>query len=286
MKLGKYYIDLFELIGEDFSRYQFDPNGVPLTRFPEKNWKYNPVTVCQYGLWQFNVGLRDDSERAFSNAAKQADWLVKNCRMDEAGGCIWQYQIDLPFYGMKAPWISGMAQAQAISLLLRMHQVTGEKRYLQTAEKAYSVFLRDTESGGVVTKFPDGSPVIEEYPTPKISAVLNGSIFSIFGVYDFATYFKDEDADQFFRNLIAGIEKNIHLYDSGFWSYYDLAKPRRLASKIYHRLHIAQLKELAKMSRNNLFWERAEVWAGYEKSFLCKLRWFGKKLQQKIFFRI
>ncbi len=286
MRIGKYYIDLYKLIGEDFSGYQFDENGVPLTRFPQKNWKYNPVTVCQYGLWQFNLGIENQSQSSFQRAIKQADWLLKNGVFDEHGALVWKYQMDLPFYNLSAPWVSGMAQAQAISLLLRVHQISDKEQYQEAAKKAFLVFKFKVNEGGVVANFPDGLPLIEEYPSPETSAVLNGFIFSLFGIYDFSIYFRDNEASSLFESLVESLDRNIYHYDCGYWSYYDLAKPRRLASRIYHRLHIEQLKKLAEITHNVHFFERAELWQRYYHSVSSNFKWFFHKVNQKLIHRV
>jgi heparosan-N-sulfate-glucuronate 5-epimerase len=285
MKLGKYYIDLNLSLGEDFSEYQFSSEGVPLTNFNRKpDWQHNPVTVCQYGLHHFNIYLREQNERSKEIFLIQANWLVQNAEHGANDSKVWNYRIDIPFYQITAPWISGMAQGEALSVLLRAHQLTDNQKYLDTAIGTWKIFQVLVQNGGVIAYFPNGSPIIEEYPsTVMMTGVLNGFISAIFGVYDFAQYLDDKQAEQFFLKLVASLKHNLNRYDRGYWSYYDQRPPMRLTSKAYHRLHIEQLKALYEITGDDIFKNYSDQWQGYLKSSKCKLKWMVRKIRQKLF---
>ncbi len=285
MNLGKYYIDLDLCLGEDFSEYEFNTEGIPLTRFHRKpDWQHNPITVAQYGLHHFNNYLRNQNQESKKIFLTQANWLVENAEPGANGSIVWYYRIDLPFYKIFAPWISGMAQGQAISVLLRAYQLTDAGKYLEIARHAWIVFDFPVNEGGVVSYFPDQKPVIEEYASSEfLTGVLNGFIFAIFGVYDFVQYVNDKHAKQLFLKLIDSLKYNLERYDCGFWSYYDLKSPLRLCSKAYHRLHVKQLKALYEVTEDELFKSYADRWQNYLKSLKCNLKWMAKKVHQKIF---
>ncbi len=285
MKLGKYYIDLNLCLGEDFSEYEFDSEGIPLTRFHRKpDWQHNPITVCQYGLHHFNRFLKTQNEESKKIFLTQANWLIQNAEQGANDSVVWRYRFDIPFYKISAPWISGMAQGQAISVLLRAHQLTDEQKYFEIAHFARKVFDLSVNEGGVISYFLDQKPVIEEYASPEfLTGVLNGFIFAIFGVYDFAQYTGDKTANQFFIELIDSLKNNLARYDSGFWSYYDLKLPMRLASKAYHRLHIEQLQVLHEITGEEIFKIFEDRWRGYLNSSKCNFKWIVRKIHQKLF---
>lgn len=284
MKLAKYYIDLNLCLGEDFSEYEFSSEGIPLTRFDRKpDWQHNPITVCQYGLHHFNKYLRNQNEQSKDIFLSQANWLIENAEQGANNSIVWYYRFDIPLYKIKAPWISGMAQGEAISVLLRAHQLTGEQKYLDTANGAWKIFQVSVEDGGVISYFSDQQPMIEEYPSPEImTGVLNGFMFAIFGVYDFAKYLENEAANQFFLKLIDSLKHNLNRYDCGFWSYYDLKSPLRLTSKAYHRLHIEQLNELYQLTDEQFFKTFRDRWRKYLYSSKCNLKWMARKMHQKV----
>jgi len=287
MSLAKYYIDLNRCVGEDFSEYEFDAQGIPLTRFFRKpDWQHNPVTVCQYGLFHFNSYVTTGDETSKEIFLTQANWLQDHAEAGPRGAKVWYYRIPIPFYRIAVPWISGMAQGEAISVLLRACQLTGDEKYRQTAFEAWKVFLLSIPDGGVVGSFPDGKPLVEEYPSAQsLTGVLNGSIFAMFGVYDFSRFSGDPRAKQLFEQLSDALKSNIHRYDCGYWSYYDLKSPRRLASKTYHRLHIELLQQLSDMTGEKVFRTYARRWQSYLKSSRCNLKWTIRKLHQKVFIK-
>lgn len=288
MNLERYYIDLNKCLGEDFSEYEFDENGIPMSRFfRNSQWKHNPITVCQYGLHFFNKFIDEGQESDKNIFLAQADWLVRNAKPGPNDSLVWPYLFDLPFYGISAPWISGMAQGEALSVLLRAHSLTDDEKYLRDAIKVWNIFEVAVEDGGVMAKFPNGFPVIEEYPRfGNVIAVLNGFIFAIFGVYDFSSYTQKKESEKLFVNLIESLTANLEHYDAGYWSFYDLKSPKRLTSKAYHRLHLEQLKKLHEITGENIFGQSASQFQNYLDSSLCNLRWAARKLHQKLILRI
>lgn len=70
------------------------------------------------------------------------------------------------------------------------------------------------------------------------------------------------------------------VYDTGYWSYYDLEK--RIASPAYHSLHVAQLKALTDLSGNESFMEMANTYEQYQKQSGNRLRAIAKKAVQKL----
>jgi heparosan-N-sulfate-glucuronate 5-epimerase len=284
MKLGKYYIDLNLCLGEDFSEYEFSSEGIPLTNFHRRSdWQHNPITICQYGLHHFNRYVRTSNEKSKELFLAQANWLVDHAEPGASDSLVWYYRFDIPLYKIKARWISGMAQGEALSLLLRAHQLTGKEKYLEIAKSAWKIFQRSVEQAGVVSNFPDGKPVVEEYPSPEfLTGVLNGFNFAIFGVYDFASYVNDEHANRFFHQLIDSLKHNLYRYDCGYWSYYDLKSPLRLTSKAYHRLHIKQLNALYQITGEELFRTFEHRWQSYLFSSKCNLKWMARKIREKV----
>ncbi len=283
MKLGPYPIEYRASLGEDFSEYEFNPQGIPLTRFERRpDWQHNPITVCQYGLYHFNRYWKSGEARSREIFLTQANWLVQNAEAGPGNSLVWYYRIAIPLYRISPGWISGMAQAEALSVLLRAHQITQNAIFRDTALAAMKIFSVKAHEGGVMASFPDGRPIIEEYPSPHfMTGVLNGFIFAIIGIYEYAQYLEDHQARQFFAQLIDSLKSNIHRYDAGFWSYYDQHASHRLASRAYHRLHIEQLRCLGELTGEPMFHHFEQRWRSYSASMRCQLRWIISKLRQK-----
>lgn len=100
--------------------------------------------------------------------------------------------------------------------------------------------------------------------------ILNGFIRATWGVYDYWLATGEEAARQLFGATISTLRRNLEKYDAGFWSLYDLAGTRlkMLASPFYHRLHVAQLGVLHRLTGEELFAQYAEKWDGYRRNFV------------------
>lgn len=133
-------------------------------------------------------GLVDDvylassaHETHFKTAAK---WLVET--QDERGG--WPVQVTRKLSNgelvLKPGWYSAMAQGQAMSLLTRMYLETKDSIYLESAAKGLNLFFVNSSDNGIRTYFLDKYVWFEEYPTVPSSFVLNGFMYSLFGLYD------------------------------------------------------------------------------------------------------
>ena len=279
-KLGRYYLDFSnksEYVG------QFDERGIPLFRHGNSAMFYHPIVICQYALGIFERIYRDENDESDyrKKFIQLADWLLENTKYNGVG-LGWIIKYDISDYNLKAPWMSAMAQGEAISVLTRAHLLTGKEEYLITAREALNLFEYSVSDGGVVNKFESYS-IYEEYPSPtKTVAVLNGFIFSIFGLYDLAIYVGDERSTKLFNIGIEALSKIIKYYDIGYWSqYYLFDYPKNYpASYTYHVLCAEQLKALHHITEREIFLEYSEKWSGQSKKSINKLR----TLLTKIFY--
>lgn len=281
-KLNLIYPFDFSATGE-FEIYARDDDGIPLVYYPHLQRRvYNPITVAQYGLHQLSLYARVQNMVALREALRMADWLAANLetRQNEIGA--WVFHFDLPFYGPKQPWISALAQGQGISLLLRASQIRRKPAYEETCQRAVRAFYHGIPQGGVVRKFPDGSTAFEEYPTQEPSLVLNGMLFALLGLLDYAEYFNDARALVSFKAGVLGVKKNLHRYDTGYWNLYDLHRSRRLASAMYVDIHMRLLKTFAEITGEKDFAETAEKWRGYLDSSICRAKFYAGKAIEKV----
>jgi len=168
-------------------------------------------------------------------------------------------------------WYSAMAQGQGISTLVRAYLKSKNKIYLRVASNALKLFEISSAQGGVRAKFANTYDWYEEYPTTPSSFVLNGFIFSLFGLYDLKQVVNGEDLELVTRLYDEGIKSlkaMLLMYDSGIGTFYDLRHisvgiaPNR-ARWDYHTVHISQLLQLSKMEDDPLFTRTAKRWQEY-----------------------
>jgi len=272
-KLGSYYIDMKKNANRlDSPIHRLDDEGVLLTKIPyTDNWDYYPVDIALFSLGNFEMYLKTGKERFRKAFLAQAKWLKDNIVIKGDYG-VWEHWYTLPYYRFnRIPWVHGMAQGLAISALLRAYQLINDETFLYAAEKAYGAFERDIEDGGVRFVDPDGNVWFEEYAILPPPHILNGFIFTLFGIYDFYRVTKEEKALILFNEGIKTLEKNLHLYDNGYWSLYNLIH-KYPSTGSYHSLHITQLRALYELTGKDIFDEYAERWERYANRSINRLR--------------
>lgn len=246
------------------SVYQ-EVDGIRL-KFHYGEMRYNPVGIAQQVLRYSEeqlIGVSGLSITPYSimlstdeNVLQIADFFMSHYEVEEIAGLNvlrLPYEFGYPFYGLNAPWYSGMAQGHAMIVLLHAYKVTNEPKFLSYAEKLFNVLKIPLTDGGVLVTTDSNSIIFEEYadPTQDMSnapKVLNGNIFAIDGLFWFWCLTGSEDAKRLLINSIVSMNDMFPEYNAMFWSYYDLQG--NYANAKYHKLHLRQiirLKEYAEL---------------------------------------
>ena len=119
----------------------FDGAGVPLLDYRgDIGRQHNPIAIAQYGLARFNrwCNTADDADRAAWLAVAQ--WLTRELTPNAHGVPVWFHHFDWPYRQLlKAPWYSGLAQGNGLSLLVRAAQATGDATFAAECASRISV---------------------------------------------------------------------------------------------------------------------------------------------------
>src|SRR6202166_3837194 len=240
--LGEYFMTFAEK-ARDAGPH--DTLGIPLLNYHGLiGLQYNPIAIAQWGLGNYNIFQQTGSAEAHDKFVKASDWLCDRLEKNVHGFHVWNHYFDWEYrQTLRAPWYSGLAQGQGISLLVRAHAETGEEKYLSAAALAFRSFQVDVESGGVKFEDAEKNTWFEEYLVSPPTHILNGFIWAIWGVYDYFLATGSRDAMTLFRASVKTLEANLDRYDLGFWSRYELSGTLlpMIASPFYHRLHVTQL---------------------------------------------
>ncbi len=272
-ELGEYYM-LFS--GKADYRGHSDAAGIPMLDYHGRiGLQYNPIAIAQWGLGNFNLYChsRDISRKEKFLAA--ADWLCSTLEPNRFGVSVWNHHFDWEYRTpLKAPWYSGLAQGQGISLLVRAHQETKIQSYLDAARRAFEAFLKSIDEGGVVFADERGDLWFEEYLVSPPTHILNGFIWAAWGVYDYSLVVRDSPASDLFARAVRTLRNNLDRYDLGFWSLYEQSGTRlpMVASRFYHQLHIVQLRMMRLLTGDESFAHYADRWQAYAESRIKRAR--------------
>ena len=265
--LGEYYM-LFREKADYAGAY--DPSGIPMIDYRGRiGLQYNPIAIAQWGLGNDSLFCRTQDPARQHKALAAAVWLRDHLEENAQGIAVWQHHFDWEYRSLlKAPWYSGLAQGQGISLLLRAHKLSGDISFLNAAGRAFQSFLRSTDEGGVCCTDEQGDLWFEEYLVSPATHILNGFIWAAWGVHDYFLATGDSLARDLFTRAVRTLTKNLQRYDLGFWSLYELSGTRlpMIASSFYHRLHIVQLRIMHRLTGEDLFRKYAIRWEHYQSS--------------------
>jgi heparosan-N-sulfate-glucuronate 5-epimerase len=247
-----------------------DDSGVPIVDYGYVDWVHigkqrNPVTISQKALEYFReYGEGQTGQRQlFLNCA---NWLLNNS-VPYDNYRILEYKFPWPVYGMKPPWRSGMAQGQALQVMIRAHSITGDEGYLRCGEELLNAFFVEVEDGGVAYRTSNDGWWYEEYAGEgdRVSRALNGMMFALLGIREYYEYTGDPDAEYLFEQGVLGLKRNLPAYDRAGASLYDiLGKP----AEDYHEIHVWQLERLYELTDEVLFREYSDKWGSHGRPYL------------------
>lgn len=253
-----------------------DADGIPMVDYAGSvGVVYNPVTVAHYALAHHQLYLENREPEHYEEFIRCAHWLVDSQQMEPGGRFgVWYYQMDLPALGVTAPWISGMAQGEGLSLLARAYAFTRQDAFYQAATRALNSFRYSVEAGGVYSLDSQGAYFYEEVAVAPPSRTLNGCLFALIGLHDFTVVWPGEGGEMLIKRGLEGVEKLLPQFDNGYWSRYSLFYADNIAPVDYHLIHIQQLKILAQWYELPLFLEFAERWQAFAGNKKNRVRWF------------
>lgn len=260
-----YYNDLTEKVSD---KELLDEEGIPLFEYPE-GVGYFSIQIFQYGLGANDLYLLYGDEGMREKSLRCARWAVRHQNADGSWSTFDVRYPEHPF--------SAMAQGEGVSLLLRAYEWCKDERMLEAAGRAYNFMKVSTDKGGTMA-YDGGEVLCYEYT--HLPLVLNGWVFALWGIYDYALYTKDAAAYDLFERSTGALLNRLGGYDNGYWSMYDLGG--KIASPFYHDLHIAQLEVMYEMTHKEEFRCYAKKWGKYKRKWYNRYKSFVVKAFQKI----
>jgi hypothetical protein len=260
-ELGVYYIDMRPAkVHYTNNIYDggFDDQGVPFCGSGSKK-NYFPINIAQFGFILHAEYLENKSEHTLAQLKRCVEKLVDLATITE-NECTWWHQYTELKYAIPAPWASAMAQGEIISLFLRYYQISHEAKYLELSQKAFAFLKNDVSEKGVRRYDENGDLWFEEYPSKPSSYVLNGFIYTLLGLYDLYRVTGDKKVKDDIDDCILTLKNNIHRFDAGYWSYYDLLKKELVRYYYQKNVHVPQLDILYQLTNDTIFLKYKNKW--------------------------
>lgn len=258
---------------------QMDENGFPKVLYTE-GYFYNAVSLSQYAFRIYADYLDSGDEKLKDYFLRCADFLITLQDKDGA----FRYPFEWYNYNSAETypvgWVSSMAQGHALSVYARAYHLTKDQKYIENGNKVFDFTIKDKEKGGTLTTLEDIDPsykdhiFFEEYISTPNSYTLNGYIFTLFGIYDWATIDKDypelkigNKPSKYFYEGIESLKLILPLYDIDGMSSYDLGhityKNDGHVLSNYHSIHIVLLSNLYSITGENIFYDYQRLWTSY-----------------------
>lgn len=245
-----------------------DENGIALWRAPDGTPTHHPVTVAQYALAALGAYSRTGDTRYEDRALAGAARLIELA--DDVDGVLWfTYRFPHTYYDvtMPVPWWSGLAQGQALSLFTRLWQrYPDDERWERAATATFRSFdgWRTLGAPWITTMDAHGYLWFEEYAADvEPLLVINGHVFALYGLYEYARQTSDPHALDLFDGGATTIRHYIDTFRvPGDISYYCVregyCQRPEWQNASYHPIHIQQLTMLGEMTGDDTFTKAAE----------------------------
>ena len=119
----------------------FDDAGVPLLDYRgDIGRQHNPIAIAQYGLARFNRWCSTAGRCRSGRMARGGTVARRELKPNAHGVPVWFHHFDWPYRQLlKAPWYSGLAQGNGLSLLVRAAQATGDPAFADECASRISV---------------------------------------------------------------------------------------------------------------------------------------------------
>ncbi|WP_344355177.1 D-glucuronyl C5-epimerase family protein [Streptomyces gobitricini] len=247
-----------------------DGDGVRMFR-----WKGglhdHPVGQIQYGLENLAAYRRTGDAFFLVRARAQADRVVAR-RHERRGAWFFPYPFDFAHdvhsgVAYQAPWYSGMAQGEALSLFAQLAQLpavpaTARQRYRAAADGAFrSLLVGDDGAPWVVARDEAGHLWIHEYPigAPGTSDyTYNGFMFAALGLWDYYALTRSPLAADLFDGSLTTLAANFRNMRNPRWlSHY--CRTHAVPTASYHPVHITLLRQLSWLSGSEPLAARSDL---------------------------
>lgn len=272
-KIGYYPMNMKDRLLQGHYR-AFDNEGLPLELCPSGELIYHVTTLGSFCFANWELFLDTGDDKYSKMIIKGADKLLEYSTINNDNLMFLDYNDS----SYKDGETCAMNQGHAIGVFCRAYEISGENKYLDAAMESAKAFNFNYGSFGVKWTTENGNIWFNE--GGKI--ILNGHIYCLISLFDLFKLTKDENIKKLFDDGYNSVEKELTNFDSGFWSYYKIDKPKIIASMMYHNLHIVQLKALLKIKKSEVFDSYIKKFIKYANNPINRIKAINDIIRRKI----
>jgi heparosan-N-sulfate-glucuronate 5-epimerase len=250
---------------------QLDSSGVMLldygSSYDNAGWQYSISQIAFFGMSALESWCETQDQLALQLAVNQADWLIANA-VSRDNFVTWLYNFPNPNFLTPSLWSSGLSNGVVIYFLTQLHAISGDQKYMDTAQLAVNSFLVDMKDGGVRSVYDDGSVVFEEtaHPEAPPTFILNGHMLAVQSLAYYADYSGDTTAAKLVEEGIQAVRNKLPEFDFSTIALYSLGPIRWGSARNHyaHGIHVRGLFWMYERTNDPIFLRYTFDWQHYK----------------------
>jgi len=220
--------------------WNLDENLIPVVPYEFGDY-YNPVTTTHTALGFYRDYMNFGGEEDRLGFLNNAEWLIN--QSDSNWYLLYKFPFKHAHHEMPGTgWVSSMAQGGALAVMCRAYLFTDDDRYLNAAKGFFQTLYRNGDSFWCIVVDENGYYWHEEYPNEDFCHVLNGMLYSLWGLWDYYVLFNDSFALTLFLAGVRSIADNYPIWNVEGVNGSRYCLHYKDTTGVYHPLHIALLE--------------------------------------------
>lgn len=241
----------------------FDKSGIPMFHSKAGNLVYFCTGICSFAFANYEQFLLSGEDEYKNKVIQSADRLVEMIVDHDEVAMIYDYDD----HELNNPVACAMNQGESISVMLRAHELSGNKKYLNYAKRLSEPFSNEYGKTGVITYIENDHIWFLEGG----KKILNGHIYALIGLHELNCVSNSYELNHLVEGGLSSVIALLPRFDLGWWSRYWLDSPDYIASAMYHNLHICQLEILYQQHQIEAFRAYSIKFKKYHQSFVKRI---------------
>ncbi len=219
----------------------------------------NPLGMAFLGIYAYDAFLEHGSEEALTVFLKQIEDIQPLLSYQE-NAILFTYPKPEPQWELGPNWTCALTQGMLASYFLRYYLHTKNTDYAAIARKLLQPLLVPIENDGLL-RIEGGCTWLEEYPSPRLNAVMNGQISTCIALLEYNMVSPDDDSlFNITKDATATAISNIPTFRYGAKYWYYCLYDNRLCNLPYGLLHAYELVHLGVLLHDATLLQEGQEW--------------------------